>query len=133
MIKITKENAAAIDQALKSVNGKASSHTYTRFSEIWCVADEAEKQLAELNIPKALRKGARYVSQSGETLPSAYKYAATTMTVTIERKSGGWYLSHVAPSTLYSRTKPRKSLFINPAQDAEAIANVRKAYAVIAA
>ena len=133
MIKITKENESAIDQVLKAVNGKASSHTYTRFSELWCVANEAEEQLSEFNIPKALRKGARYVSQSGEILPSAYKYAATTTTVTIERKSGGWYLSHVAPSTLYSRTKPRKSLLINPDQDAAAIANVRKSYTVIAA
>jgi hypothetical protein len=127
-INVTK--AADIEAALKAVNGRSTSHTFTTSGEIAFVADEAEKALERLNIPKSERAGAVYVAQSGEKLPSAYKYEATTTTVRLVRKSGGWYLDEVHSTTLYPRSKPHRHLRLTAEQDTIAVAALRRNYTV---
>lgn len=131
MIKISVENEIAIEQALKSVNGKAQAHTFTHWIDIQRIADEAETKLDKLGIPQAMRKGALYVANSGETLPSAYKYAATVTSATIERRSSGWYIRDLALGDRYPREKPRRALYLTRGQDEKVIANIRKLYHVI--
>jgi len=130
-IKVEYKNSAAIETALRAVNGKRDSHTFYLSHQIDRIAAEAEEKIAALSIAKKYRAGATYVAQSGEELPSAYKYAAATTTVTIARTSGGWYITDIKASTLYPRSKPVRSLHITQEQDAIAIAAIRNGYQII--
>lgn len=47
-IKVCKENAKAIEGALKVVNGTATAHTYTSYDEIQSLAETAENRANNL-------------------------------------------------------------------------------------
>ena len=130
-MKINIADTDAVRAALVAVNGKAERHAYTLPSEISAVADDAERQLARLDVPKAARKGARYVSQSGSKLPNAYKYKATGTTVTLARGAAGWFLVDVAACDIRPGHAPFQRLTLTPDQDAHAVAALRKAYRVV--
>jgi len=131
-MRINLKDTDAVRAALAAVNGKAERHTYTLPSDIETVADDAERQLARLDVPKAARKGARYVSQSGHGLPKAYKYRATGTVVTLERGASAWFLVDVAACDIWPGHAPITRLTLTPDQDAAAVAALRKAYAVAA-
>jgi hypothetical protein len=130
-IKITVENTAAIESALHSVNGKATTHTFTKYRDIESVAYWAEKKLEKLGIPKAIRNGARITQESGDILPARYKYQAQTTMVTLERKSSGWYLINAQTSKLYPKSKPYSEFYLTIAQDTKAIEVLRRDYNII--
>lgn len=131
-MKINIADTDAVRAALAAVNGRAERHAYTLPSEIAAVADDAERQLARLDVPKAARKGARYVSQSGSKLPGAYKYTATGTVVTLERGASAWFLVDVAACAIWPGHAPIQRLTLTQDQDAAAVAALRKAYAVAA-
>ena len=129
-MKINLADTDAVRAALAAVNGRAERHAYTLPSEIAAVADDAERQLARLDVPKAARKGARYVSQSSGNLPNAYKYKAIGTVVTLARGASGWFLVDVAACDIWPGKAPITRLTLTPDQDAAAVAALRKAYAV---
>lgn len=129
-IKIDKANAAAIEERLASVNGKASRHTFTTYGEVWRQAEDAEKVLESLSISKAARSGARYVAQSGSNLPNAYKYAAKASVVTLERRSSAWWLVGVVTYDLHPKHTPTRYVHLTAEQDETAVAALRKRYVV---
>jgi len=130
MIKLTTENLGKIADALEKANGKASAHTYRNPNAIIVLTETAENSLAALGLNKRDRAGAAAVYQSGEELPSAYKYHATTTTVTLLRRPGGWYLVKAYASQLWPRQKPCNRITLTSAQDAAAVAGFRGAYNV---
>lgn len=93
-IKITQNNESIIVAELLKCNGNSMAHTYTDFYQINNVGKAAEKQLLEL-VKKKLAPGAKFISQSGAALPSAYKYSRQVTTVQIERRASDWYLVSV--------------------------------------
>jgi len=127
-IKIISDNYKAIEDALRSVNGKADAHTYTSAISIMEIVAKAENKLAQLGIPKKERNGATCQSVSGSRLPSAYKYAARATLVEVKRNTSGWVLSRVAESCLYPNTTPPEYITLTPKQDEIAVANLRKGY-----
>ena len=130
-MKINIADTDGVRAALAAVNGKAERHAYTLPSEISAVADDAERQMARLDVPKAARKGARYVSQSGSLLPKAYKWTATGTTVTLERGASAWFLVDVTACDIRPGAAPFERLTLTPDQDAVAVAALRKAYRVV--
>lgn len=129
-IKIIADNYAAIEDALRAVNGKADTHTYTSAISIMEIVSTAENKLAKLGIPKKERNGATYQSVSGSRLPSAYKYAARATLVEVRRNTIGWVLSRVAESCLYPNTTPHEYMTLTAKQDEIAVANLRKGYLI---
>ena len=129
-MKINLADTEAVRAALVAVNGKAERHAYTLPTEILAVADDAERQLARLDVPKAARRGARYVSQSGSKLPGAYKYTATGTVITLVRGAAGWFLVDVAACDIRPGHAPFQRLTLTQDQDAIAIAAVRRQYGV---
>jgi len=127
-IKIDAKNCEKIVQALAEVNGRASAHVFEFYSQIARLAETAEKALAELGVPKISRKGAAYTAESGEKLPSAYKYSATTTFVEIERNASAWYLVKIKRSELYPCQRPSAFLSLTSAQDEIAVAKLRGGY-----
>ena len=131
MLKITPEASPKIVAALAAVNGKADRHTYTTTHMIRAVADEAERRLTVLEIPKAERTGAIYTAQSGEKLPSAYgKWAVIITVITLLRRTGGWYLTEIVAIDKFPTAAPVSKLTLTPAQDALAVAHLRQQYSV---
>lgn len=59
-IKVCKENAKAIEGALKVVNGTATAHTYTSYDEIQSLAETAENRANNLLGSKKAIIGAKY-------------------------------------------------------------------------
>lgn len=131
-MKINIADTDAVRAALAAVNGRATAHAYTLPSQIAAVVDYAEGTLARLAVPKAARKGARYMSQSSGNLPNAYKYAARGTVVTLARGASAWFLVDVAACDIWPGKAPIQRLTLTQDQDAIAIAAVRRQYGVAA-
>jgi hypothetical protein len=129
-IKINVENFPAIASALKAVNGKASTHTFTTGGDVHAIADLAEAKLDALNLPKNHRAGAVFIAQSGEVLPARYGYKAQSTNIRIERRSTGWVLTDITISVLYPKSKPDRFLVMTEVQDTKAIEVLRRAYLI---
>jgi hypothetical protein len=120
-MKIKLDNSAA---ALAVVNGKADAHTYSQ-RELQRVAERAEAQLEQLGIPKGERPGAIVRCVSGGTVPSAYKYSRKLTSACLTRTSGGWWLTECMA---VDGRKGHETLYLTSAQDATAVAVLRKGY-----
>jgi hypothetical protein len=128
-LKITAENAQAIEDALREANGRAAEHTYTTYEEIEKIAARAERLLGGYISAVARYAGARYKSTSGGSVPNAYKFTRTATAVTLERRKAGWYLTEIRPTKIYKKGG-NEALLLTPEQDAEAVVNLRKGYQV---
>ena len=134
-IKITAANAAAIEAALKAVNGTAYQHAYTSFAEVEHLVEIANERLAALNLPKGMHKGAKLMKTSGAAVAKAYAKksfngrAATT--VVIERRSSDWFMVAASKTTVHEGGGGKSSLFLTEAQDAEVIRRTRESYSVV--
>ncbi len=115
-IKISPENGDAIEDALKAANGRATTHTWTRYSDIGALAITAERDLEGYLIPKAMRSGATCTKSSGGYLANAYNNTAIQTTAVIERRSSAWYLTEVYQTALYPKTNNRAQLSITQEQ-----------------
>ena len=113
-IKIAMNNAAKIWSALDAANGKAKSHTIRSAATVCDIAADAESMLSAL--PKADRKGATLVHIPAGPSASAYKYAAATTRIVIERRATGWFLISAERAEVYPRAAQRTAMTISPAQ-----------------
>lgn len=123
-IKITEENKAAIEAALSAVNGRATAHTFTKFSEIQYMAATAEAKFNTLSIPKAVRKGATWGETSGCAVANAYAKKCSTRAatwVTLERRSSDWFLTGAGKTEVYKDGGGPGRLTLTEAQAAKAI------------
>jgi hypothetical protein len=135
-IKITESNKAAIEAALKEVNGTASAHTYTDFFEIENLAEAAEKQLEAVHVVKAKRAGAKWTETSGGAVAKAYSKKGGTRIatrVTIERRSAGWYLVEAKKTEIWERGGGAGSLALTREQADAAVAAFKTRFIVQAA
>jgi hypothetical protein len=98
------------------VNGRATAHTYTRARDIVALSERAEKALEKFGLVKSERQGARYVDQSGERLPKAYGHKTRGTTVTLERRSGAWFLVNAGGYDLYPGNEPRAHMHVTQEQ-----------------
>lgn len=131
-IKVTAANAAAIETALATVNGKATAHAYTTAQEIIDLAERAESQLEGLGIIKSARSGAVLISGSGSAVPNSYKYSRTGTRIELQRKSSDWYLIGATQLTIF-KSGGKTNLILTKAQDELAIAALRKQYSIATA
>ena len=113
-IKITAANAAKIGAALDAANGKATSHTVRSWVLVDTIAEAAESRLAAL--PKAQRAGATLAHTPAGPSASAYKYAAQTTRIVLERRATGWFLISAERAEVYPRAQQRDTMTISPAQ-----------------
>lgn len=128
-IKITAENAAAIELVLHEANGRSTAHAYTTFGEIADVASGAEKALAGLMLKKDF-SGAVWRETSGGSVPNSYKGIRNGTAITIERRSAAWYLVSVSQVSLFKAGGGAGRLQLTTEQDAAAVAKLRSQYSV---
>ncbi len=115
-IKITAKNFDKIEEALKAVNGRATSHAITTAHLIDCISEEAEKRLEDAGVPKAARAGCRLTHVPEGPWAKAYKYAARTTRVVLERRATGWFLVHIEQDEVYPREKQLFELCVTDEQ-----------------
>ena len=102
-MKINIQNSEKITAALAAVNGRASRHAYTLAEEIREIAAEAEAALADCQIARSRRGGARVRSTSGTAVPNSYQGRRAGTAVTLSRSAtGAWFLIDAARVDLYT-------------------------------
>lgn len=115
-IKISLKNAAKINAALEAVNGRATSFAISSYVAVADYAADVEKRLAASQLPKAERPGAiAHITPAGPTA-KAYKYAAKSTTIRLERGSQDWFLTDVTETSIYPRQSEFVSITISCAQ-----------------
>ncbi len=130
-IKITAANAAAIEQALRDVNGKATAHTYTSFEEIAELAERAEAQLIDLIDCKKHAAGAKFDAVSGSKVARSYKNVRIGTHVELVRNSAGWVLVAVRQCTLFAEGGRPGKLALTEKQTELAVAKLKKSFNTI--
>ena len=128
-IKITEANLEKIQAALDAVNGKATEHTYSRAETVISIANRAEVVVLSM-LAKKDAKGARFISNSGSTMPNSYRYSRKGTQLVMERTSKGWTLTEVAEITLW-KEGGKDYLRLTLAQDKLAVSRFRKNYGVL--
>ena len=93
---------ARIQAALGVANGKARAHTYTDARDVIAVAQEAERKLDDLGVPKKHRPGTVARADSGSSLPKSYKGRVIYTTLTLRRAADGWTLIKVRRGECWS-------------------------------
>ena len=128
-IKIEEKNTVQIHEALREANGSARSHTFRIFWQIEDLVEEAEKQLADLGLPKKFWRGAKVTFWSGDKVPNSYKWERRATVVEIERRSTGWFLNSVKADGIYHQP-PKPSYLLTSQQDEEIVKRIRSQYMV---
>lgn len=129
-LKIEKKNAPEIEAALRKVNGKATNHVYTAFSELAEIADLAESVVLGIVKLKKLMPGARLVVRSGDELPKAYDYLRKVTRCTLVRKTAGWYLETVEADSA-SRYAAKPTILLTADQESAALSLFRAQYRLL--
>ena len=128
-IKITKSNSKKIEEAMRKINLRSTTHTYTRFDQIEALVADAESRLINLLGAKKHFTGAVFEATSGGAVPSAYKYSREATCVTLVRKAGGWYLIDAISAVIY-QAEGKKTLRLTESQDAIVYKKVRTNYSL---
>lgn len=131
MIRITPENAAAIQAILKQANGNAAEHAFTTFAEINAIARRAESQLEDFGLPLRNRIGAQWIETSGGAVGRRYRYARRATKVHLLRRPTGWYLVEVMQAKIYESPGKTEKIKVTRAQEAEIVKRVRAQFEVL--
>lgn len=115
-LKIAQQNATKIYDALASVNGKAVSFTISTYSAVAAYAAAVENMLEQSQLLKAERGGVVAQIRPSGPSASAYKYAAKSTTIRLERGPKDWFLVGVSETTVYPRHTESVAVTISPAQ-----------------
>lgn len=128
-IKVSKENAKKIEQALHEVNCRATAHAYTTFDEIEEITKRGENLLNRLLYKKDYAK-AIYTSTSGDSVANAYNYSRNATEAVLLRTKTAWFLMGLKRVPIY--TSPGKEwLRLTKAQDEAAKSKLSEKYSVI--
>lgn len=128
-IKIVQVNAAAIEAALREVNGRDGNAKFMTYRQIAHRAECAEAKLDGLGLLKRSRPGARMKAISGDRVCQSYSYTRPATEAVLERRGSGWYLVALARASVYTQGGSN-FLALTAEQDAEVVATVRKSYTV---
>ncbi|MBM2324315.1 MULTISPECIES: hypothetical protein [Marivita] len=107
--------AAAVEEALSEVNGKASAFTLTTFCEVndFCVELEEELQNRGITLKSLLGTVATLISEGPSA--KAYKYSASGTKITVKRVTDGWRLIDVKRVDVYPKQPARRTVEVSAA------------------
>lgn len=91
-IKVESKNEKKIEEELQKVNGRATAHTFSTFSEVARVVADADSRLDQLRLTKAERIGAQVLATSGMRVSHMYQYRRRGTTIQLELCGSGWFL-----------------------------------------
>ena len=114
---------------LETLNKKAIAHTFSA-KEIMDIVEESEQQILALVGSKKNAVGAQTFTQSGGSVPNAYKYARQVNSITLTRKSNGWHLTSLECFETHRKNKDKLHICFTDEQNFLAVENFRKSYIV---
>lgn len=129
-IKVEASKKTEIEAVLERINGRASAHAFTRAAEIIALAEQGEKRLESLGIPKGVRKGAIVIATSGDKVPMAYNNRRRGTEVELHRRASGWVLVRVTQVAI-GIGGGRSTLHLTRQQDAIVVSRVRAQYSIL--
>lgn len=101
-----------VEDALKAVNGRASSFTLTLYSEVMHVVKEVEDKLSARGVSKSAMTGVTATYKPAGPSANAYKYSAKSTIITVKRVADGWRLVDVAETQVYPRENGKLSIVL---------------------
>jgi len=133
-IRITPDNAIHIEAALIAVNGKATAHTFTSYSEIEALAKRAEEALLTLVGAKKRAPGAVYPATSGAPVSNGYDkmtHSRIATVVYLKRGSDAWFLIGAKATQVYKEGGGKSVLRLTQAQADHAVATFKSQFVTI--
>ena len=126
-IKVSITNKDKIEAALKAVNGRAESFTFTDYFDVESIVAHAEYKLQLTNIPKHMRKGATISADSGGyKLPRSYKYKRKVTHITLYRGERSWFIVEISAAFLYPNESMNSTLYMTQRQKSRAVSEFKK-------
>lgn len=102
-LKFKIENAAKINALLDSVNGRASDHTYSKFSDVEVEAKYYISKIETILGGKKHCRGVKFFIQSGGEVSGGYKYARVGTQVSLECRASGWFITNIQRADIWAR------------------------------
>lgn len=106
-IECTTDNIAAIDEALRAVNGRATAFAVTDAELVAKFGMLAESRLEEMHVVVSDRNGATATYNPAGPSANSYKYAAASTLITLSRQAGKWYITNIEKSRVWPRQPER--------------------------
>ena len=94
-IKFKTENETKFNALLNEVNGRASGHTYTRFSNFAAESNNVILRIETLLGGKKHCLGVKFSIESGGSVSGGYKYSRIGTQVSLERRASGWFVTGI--------------------------------------
>ena len=94
-IKFDIKNAAKINALLGEVNGRASDHTYCKFTDFESDAENVISRVEKLLGGKKYCLGAKFSIESGDSVPNAYRYTRIGTRLSLECRASGWFVTDI--------------------------------------
>lgn len=129
-IKVSAGNASAIEASLKNVNGRATTHSFTKAAEIIKCAEQAEAATKALLASQKESVGVSATFESGDQVANAYNNMRTGTRVMLMRRTSGWFIVDMQSFQMYRDGGHSMRLFFTPEHDARAIAVLRSRYQI---
>ena len=130
-IKFTAANADKINAILTEVNGKASDHTYCKFTDFESDAENVISRVEKLLGGKKHCVGAKFSIESGGSVPSAYKYTRIGTRISFECRASGWFVIEVKRTDIWAEGGDSR-IVLTPAHHDRAVNVLKSGYVVTA-
>lgn len=102
-IKLVKSNAEKINIILNEVNGRAADHTYYNYKDVEIDAAIVIGKVEKLLGGKKHNAGVVIAIESGDPVPSAYKYTRIATRVVLECRSSGWFITYIGRVDIWKK------------------------------
>ena len=126
-IKFAKINADKINAILTEVNGKAADHTYRSFNHFSVDAEAVIWKIENLLGGKKYCPGAKFSIESGNSVPSGYKYTRIGTRVEFECRASGWFVTEIKRADIWSKGGESK-IVLTPAHHDRAVNVLKSGY-----
>jgi hypothetical protein len=126
-IKFEKTNAEKINAILTDVNGRASGHTYCKFTDFESDAENVISTVENLLGGKKYCTGAKFSIESGGSVPSAYKYTRIGTRISFECRASGWFITEISRADIWSKGGDSK-IVLTPAHHDRAVNVLKSGY-----
>jgi hypothetical protein len=130
-MKINIKDDIKINAALRAVNGRSASFCYTDAYQIRALAVRAEEVLSQRGVYKKNASGSALTARMAGPHANRYRYPANATAITLERTSGGWFLTSVWLEVVYPLEKEFFELTVLPNAGADIITSAMSGISVM--
>lgn len=116
----------AQDQSILDSEQKGCRVNTLHPSEIEALAEQAEKKLEEMGLPKAKRAGVGFVYHAAGPWANSYGNRQGATLVRLRRRSKDWVVTRIVRVSVNPKEKEVSRLFLNKGQEEAVLAHYRQ-------